>query len=97
MASPQLWDGGSSVVPLDAVPGSAPDVPRPVELALSGPVEVVSVRVPVEVVSAWVPVEVELVALVVGRLVIGGSVLALVGEVLAVPRSTGPPPASLPE
>ena len=78
------------MVPLDDVPGSAPDVSgAPVELPLPGPVEVVSVRVPVEV---------ELVALVVGRLVVGGSVLALVGEVLAVvPRSTGPPPASLPE
>ena len=88
MASPQLADGAGSVVPLDEVPGSLSLVSALVEPL----VELV------DVVSNDAPVELELVALVVGRLVVGGAVLALVGEVLAVvPRSTGPPPASLPE
>jgi hypothetical protein len=87
MASPQLADGAGSVVPLDEVPGSLSVVSVVVEPL----VELV------DVVSNDAPVEVELVALVVGRLVVGGSVPVLVGELLAVSRSTGPPPASLPE
>jgi hypothetical protein len=59
----------------------------PVELPLPGAVEVVSVGVPVDV---------ERVAPVVGGLVVGGSVLVVVGEP-AVSRSTGPPPESPPE
>jgi len=86
MASPQLADGAGSVVPLDEVPGSLSVVSVLVEL-----LELV------DVVSNDAAVEVELVALVVGRLVVGGSVPVLVGELLAVSRSTGPPPASLPE
>jgi hypothetical protein len=86
MASPQLADGAGSVVPLDEVPGSLSVVSAPVEPPL---LELV------DVVSNDAPVEVELVALVVGRPVVGGSVPVLVGEPLAVSRSTGPPPASL--
>lgn len=74
------------MVVLDDVPGSVPVVSAsPVELPLPGLVELVSVGVPAEV---------ELVALVVGRPVVGGSVPVLVGDVL--PASTGPPPASPP-
>jgi hypothetical protein len=47
-------------------------------------------------VSVGVPVDVERVAPVVGGLVVGGSVLVVVGEP-AVSRSTGPPPESPPE
>lgn len=88
MASPQLGDGISAVVPLDEVPGPV--------LVSNSPVEV-PVLESIEVVPVAALVDVGPVVLMVGRLVVGGSLLVLEGELLAVSRSTSPLPASPPE
>jgi len=88
LASPQLGDATSPVVPLDALVAFVSVSTAPVDPPLT--LEPSELLVDVELVVAG------LMAPVVGVVIVVGSVPVLEGELLAEPGSTAPPPASPP-